>query len=73
MLKKRELYKNEIIIFKKQFQASKCLTFSKDEKRLSKLFLKIERTYKYKPVIAFGVNLIPQHTGNTRDLLNKYK
>lgn len=44
--------------FKKQFQASKCLTFFKDAKVASKLFLKIQRTLT-KPVIAINLVYAP--------------
>lgn len=54
-LKKIRVYKNCERIFKKQFQASKYLTFYKNEKRSSKLFLKIQRT-DTKPVI--DINLV---------------
>jgi len=45
-------------VFKKQFQASKCLTFSKDAKTASKLFLKMKRTDS-KPVIAINLVYAP--------------
>lgn len=55
MLNKKWLYKNGVRVFKKQLQASKCLTFSKDARATSKPFLKMQRTFT-KPVIA--INLV---------------
>lgn len=45
-------------IFKKQFQASKCLTFSKDARSASKPFLKMQRTFT-EPVIAINLVYAP--------------